>query len=99
MTQPRVHLRAEAIQQRNGKTVFRGDPFTAPAEEAADLVALRFASVVDHSVDEEETKAPVPIQTSPRPTKPTIAKKVMVAKKVEKPKSGRYARRDLRSDD
>lgn len=84
----RVHLRAEAFQLRNGKKVYRGDPFTASPEEAADLVALSFASVVDHGID-KEVEAP--------PLKPTIRRKVLTAEKPA-PTPGSYRRRDLRAD-
>jgi hypothetical protein len=93
MTQNRVHLRAEARQLRDGKPVYRGDPFTASPEEAADLVSLNFASVVDHSVDKEEEVAPPTVSR-----KPKLRKKVISADDdVSTP--GRYGRRDLRADE
>lgn len=91
MPQNRVHLRAEAKQLRDGKAVYTGDPFTATPEEAADLVALRFASVVDHSVDKEEESPPVVSG------KPKLRRKDLSGEKVA-PAPGSYRRRDLRAD-
>jgi hypothetical protein len=87
----KVHLRAEARQLRDGKVVFRGDPFTASPEEAADLVSMSFASVVDHGIDKEPELPPVVS------SKPTIRRKVLTPGKA--PTKGTYRRRDLRSDD
>ena len=94
-TSTRVHLRAETKQMRNGKLLLRGDPFTALPDEASDLVAMNFASVVDHSVDEEA--APPPLPQAGR--KPQLKKKEVVdlARADDKPQKGRYGRKDLRT--
>ena len=94
MPQDRVHLIAEARQIRNGVRLIRGDPFTATVKEAADLVALNFASYPKHDDAGEEV-----VVTSPN-TKSSIAKKVLEPDaSIAQPKSGRYRRRDLRADE
>jgi hypothetical protein len=89
----KVHLLASTKQMRDGKLLLRGDPFTASSEEASDLVALNFASVVDHSADEEAKPPPSKSQ------KPALRSKDQVAAKSSgaKPLGGRYGRKDLRA--
>ena len=88
----KVHLRAEAVQMHNGVRLIRGDRFTASQEEAADLIALRFASVVPEefaipTVADIQTKVESPVKRGPgRP------------KKQDGDPVGRYRRRDLRAE-
>lgn len=79
---PSVHMRAEMYQLRDGKPVFRGDPFIASPEEAADLVALRLASIVEAQGLEVEEELP-----PSKPKKPILRRKVPT-----------YQRRDLRAE-
>lgn len=97
-----VRLRAEARQVRNGRGLFRGDPFSAPEAEAADLVALGFASRVQHPAEElKEEDAPTP----PAFKKPrllstrSLALDSVEASDASAEAKGRYSRRDLRSSD
>lgn len=97
----RVHLRAEAKLIHEGKMLVRGDPFTTrDKQEADDLVALHFASYVNHDDKDSATTTPPSTTTASTRSKPTLRRKDVVAKEEEvAPKPGRYSRRDMRAVD
>ena len=92
MTTQRVHLRAEAMQMRDMKLVLRGDPFTAPVEEADALVAMNFASRVVHQEDDAVTEDAVPVRR-----KPSLSRRI-TKEDGAKQEPGKYRRRDLRAE-
>jgi hypothetical protein len=96
--QPRVHLRAEMYQLRDGKPVFRGDPFTAPPQEAEDLITLRYASKVVHPEDDSSRKPEADEPEGDSPNAPS-RKPVLRRKPVLQQASPRYQRRDLRAEE
>lgn len=106
-----VQLIAEAAQLRSGKLIVRGERFSAPAAEADDLVALRFASRVPINRTPVPERA-VDLTAEKNAPEPQVAEEVVAAESVQqhpvrdqtqKPQSrgsggrGRYARRDMRA--
>jgi hypothetical protein len=78
-----VRLRAEAKQLHRGRVLYTGDEFSTSEAEAADLVAMRFASVVAQVAayaDKAEHAEPAPHRG--RPAKKTTT----------------YRRRDMRAE-
>jgi len=94
MSTPQVLLRAETKQLRDGQFILRGTHFYAPTQEAADLVAMRWAS----EVREGQGLQPLLNKDGGIPAgKPAAAPRKPAATAV-KPKLGRYTRRDLRAE-
>lgn len=51
----RTKLRAEAIHLYNGRSILPGQIFVVPADDAASLVAMHVASVVEEDVPPDTT--------------------------------------------
>ncbi len=93
LTKGHVQLQAESSQLHDGKLLVRGDKFIASDAEAADLVAMHFASVVPQSGAKDEEGAP------PSTTTRTRTRRISLQGDDDAAPAQRYGRRDLRAQD